>query len=564
VEPDYWSWSLLADWEQSALAQLSVFRDGFFLESAEAVLDLSDYPDAPWVLDVVSALLDKSLLHSREVLGQPRFRMYLSVREFAEQQLADRDLSGETRQRHAAHFSVLGSEEAIRSLSCHAGLQRRRQLEVELDNCRVAAEHAVHLPDPAVAVGCTMAVAVFLVYSGPFAVGVQLVDPVLDHPGIGERGRLRLFQVRGDLQFYAGQLSSAEQDYRQAIARGRSLEVPRHLVRAMNGLGSLLLQQGRLEESREIIEQAIQVGVNAKAPGLEIHSRRNLAILHRESDGELDYRSVLFESLRYDREQGNRSAEAMDLANIAISEMETGEADRAEEHYRASLAIHGELGNRRLQSITRGNLANLVKKQGRSEEALELYRQALQGLREAGDRRASGHVLSNFGNLYRQQGQLDDAERCLVEAMSIARELENPRGLAVGLGNLGDVLLDQGRLDEAREYLVEAIEQCEVSYALPGGAFKASLALIEAHAGKYTEAKALLDAGEQILRGAHTEELAKLLCKRGMVALMAGDRVQAVDALEEARAIRLEIGAGMDSELGSLLLQFEQGLTESD
>ena len=42
-----WSWDLLEPWEQAALAQLSVFRDGFFMEAAEAVLDLSAWRDAP-------------------------------------------------------------------------------------------------------------------------------------------------------------------------------------------------------------------------------------------------------------------------------------------------------------------------------------------------------------------------------------------------------------------------------------------------------------------------------------------------------------------------------------
>ena len=71
-----WSWELLEPWEQAALAQLSVFRDGFFMDAAEAVLDLSAWPDAPWSLDVVGSLLDKSLLHSWEAHGQPRFGMY--------------------------------------------------------------------------------------------------------------------------------------------------------------------------------------------------------------------------------------------------------------------------------------------------------------------------------------------------------------------------------------------------------------------------------------------------------------------------------------------------------
>ena len=56
-----WSWDLLPPAEKAALAQLSVFEGGFTLEAAEAVLDLSRHDDAPWIVDVVQRLVDKSL-----------------------------------------------------------------------------------------------------------------------------------------------------------------------------------------------------------------------------------------------------------------------------------------------------------------------------------------------------------------------------------------------------------------------------------------------------------------------------------------------------------------------
>ena len=53
-----------APWEQAALAQCSVFEGGFTLEAAEAMLDLSRFREAPLVMDVVQALVDKSLLRT--------------------------------------------------------------------------------------------------------------------------------------------------------------------------------------------------------------------------------------------------------------------------------------------------------------------------------------------------------------------------------------------------------------------------------------------------------------------------------------------------------------------
>ena len=60
-----WSWDLLSLPEKAALAQLSVFEGGFTLEAVEGVLDLSRYDEAPWPVDVLQSLVQKSLV--REV-----------------------------------------------------------------------------------------------------------------------------------------------------------------------------------------------------------------------------------------------------------------------------------------------------------------------------------------------------------------------------------------------------------------------------------------------------------------------------------------------------------------
>src|SRR5690606_10625800 len=57
-----WSWDLLKPYEQSALAQCSVFSGGFFLEAGEAVIDLTEFEDAPFEMDVIESLVEKSLL----------------------------------------------------------------------------------------------------------------------------------------------------------------------------------------------------------------------------------------------------------------------------------------------------------------------------------------------------------------------------------------------------------------------------------------------------------------------------------------------------------------------
>ena len=89
-----WSHDLLNDDERPLFARLAVFRSGCTLESAEAVCEAE--------LDTLASLLDKSLLRRRKGrLGEERFWMLETIREFAAEQLAETAEEDAVRGRHA-------------------------------------------------------------------------------------------------------------------------------------------------------------------------------------------------------------------------------------------------------------------------------------------------------------------------------------------------------------------------------------------------------------------------------------------------------------------------------
>jgi hypothetical protein len=77
-----WSWNLLAEPERRALRWLSLFHDGFTLETAEEILGAD-------VIDAVQNLVDQSLLSVRETTGGVRYRMLETVREFGRLRLSE-------------------------------------------------------------------------------------------------------------------------------------------------------------------------------------------------------------------------------------------------------------------------------------------------------------------------------------------------------------------------------------------------------------------------------------------------------------------------------------------
>ena len=94
-----WSYDLLDDAEKALLERCSVFAGGFDLQSACAVAG-SDDPDDYAILDLLDALVRKSLLVADRSSGRTRFSMLETIRQFAEEQLV---ASGEATEVRAAH-----------------------------------------------------------------------------------------------------------------------------------------------------------------------------------------------------------------------------------------------------------------------------------------------------------------------------------------------------------------------------------------------------------------------------------------------------------------------------
>ena len=159
-----WSYDLLDDTEKTVLDRCSVFAGGFDLQSACAVAG-SDDLDEYAILEVLDALVRKSLLIADRSSGRTRFSMLETIRQFAEEQLVARGEASEIRAAHSRYFA--GREADILAL-WDSPRQREAYdwFTIELANLRTAFRWAADQGDLDVA--ATIATyAAFLGVSGP-------------------------------------------------------------------------------------------------------------------------------------------------------------------------------------------------------------------------------------------------------------------------------------------------------------------------------------------------------------------------------------------------------------
>ena len=129
------SWELLDSTEQQALARLAVFRGGFDLAAAEAVLSPARVPPPRATIDVIEDLCDAALLVRSGTDETARWDMYESVRDFARAR-ASFDVEA-LRGCYAAYWLEAGETWAA-SLNSHEGLHARRALRRESGNLQHA------------------------------------------------------------------------------------------------------------------------------------------------------------------------------------------------------------------------------------------------------------------------------------------------------------------------------------------------------------------------------------------------------------------------------------------
>jgi len=596
-----WSWDLLAPWEQAAFAQCSVFEGGFTLEAAEAVLDLSAWPDAPMAMDAIQALLDKSLLRtwvpserSRYDIEEPYFGMYISIHEYAEEKLVASRPGAERvcEERHGRYFARFGADDALEALYRQGGVQQRRMLTLELENLVAACRRAVDRGDGEVAVAAYRATWEVLEFQGPFTLGVALGVEVLALPGVdaspGAAAALTLAQAlrrTGRFDEARGRLTQLQS---VALAAGdRRLE-----VRVLSSLGALHREQGRMTEARELLERAYGFASEAGDRRIEGLVRTSLGLLHREQ-GRIDAAREHFEAalaiaremgnrreegvvltslgllcieqslveqarqhleaaLGVAREVGDRSLEGVVLANLGQLESDQGLRDESLKHMAAALAIHREVGSRRLEAIALGNLGSLHNEQGRKDEAREHFAAALAIAREVGNRRHQGFLHLCLGTLHQDQGRSDEAGADYSAALAVAREVGDRLGEGMALSRLGVLHVEGERLNEAGLAYEQVLALArERGYRRLEGLALAGLADLQLRQGRVGEATEMLRLGEALLRELSDREvLAPLLCIRGRVEVAVGERARAAATLAEAEAMATALGATPDTDLG--------------
>ena len=253
-----WSYDMLSGPERAVLNRLAVFAGGFDIEAAEQICGVDPLKPGD-VLDLVTSLVEKSLVMTDERQGVTRYRMLETVRDYALEKLEQAGDSAPTAARHSQHYFSFAKavRDGLRGPGQPTWIKR---MEAELDNVRAGI--AVALAggvDQVIAVKYAVAMQGFWILRGYTTEGRNAVSAVLDLPAVrgSEQALGHALYVGAALAQSQGDHAEARRMLEQGLTLRRELRNPVDIAGTLSTLALTCLATGNVDAALEHEQEAL-------------------------------------------------------------------------------------------------------------------------------------------------------------------------------------------------------------------------------------------------------------------------------------------------------------------
>jgi predicted ATPase len=449
-----WSYELLDLDEQIVFCRMSVFVGGATLEALEAVCNpFEDVTRS--VVDVIGSLIDKSMVVRLDaVLGDTRFTMLETLREYAVMRLAERGEEDVTRRALAAYCLVLAEE-----CPHHQGEEQwetwRQHCGIELDNLRVGME--------------------WMVQSGQLEWGIRLIVALEPY-----------WFVRGWPDWVS--------DLRARLYQLPWWPASPSFWRVVGFLaGSSILLESR-EENASRQHTGSQPAEQSGDPALQATVLIGLGGRALYNNGLANARKCFDEALEISRRIGNDLLTAGALSNLATLNKHEGDFRGARQLYAASRELFAGVGDTGAVAWSYNFEADAARRDGDVGAAEALLDTALQQFQASEDAWGIGSCLSDLGRVASDRRAFAQADaryrgglrmfhtvhhrggiRKVLEGLALTAAARHERGRALRLAGAAAALWhkyrdDGGRQKDSGQELDRALAQIRAEDGTPAAA----------------------------------------------------------------------------------------------
>jgi non-specific serine/threonine protein kinase len=432
-----WSHDLLTDPERSLFRRLAVFAGGWSLEAAEGVC--SDGLPQEEVLDLLTGLVDKSLVLVEGQSGDVRYHLLETIRQYAGEKLLAAGEAEAVRDRQRDWYLGL-AEQAKPELIGPNQVAWLDRLEREQDNLRAALEWALERGAADRALRLAGAVwRLWYVRVNP-GEGPEWMLRVLAMPGAGAPTRARAEALDGACEMA---IRSRRDDSvvarlgEECLAIYRSLGDRRGAAWALVHLAAHAVWAGNTMRAEELAAEALTLAREADAPWVVAQALAALGgVAAFRGDSPLARRH-LEESLAIFRDLGDRRAISYGLGHLAWCTCEQGDDVATRTYALEALTLARELRSKSHMWSALSDVAQVARLEGDRARSRALLEECLALAREEGHRGNTGLVLLNLGRVAQAEGNVGRATSLFRQSLLVYRDLGDPAGLSAAVGFLG-------------------------------------------------------------------------------------------------------------------------------
>ena len=396
-----WSYELLTDEERALLRQLSVFAGGWTLEAAEEVASgqedvareepsqttdhgprTTDHGQLT-TLDLLSRLVDKSLVMVHERQGTARYGMLETIREYASGLLSQSGEGDAVRRRHAEYF-VVESEASRRAISDGVSAEWLEKMEAEHDNVRAALAWSLE-NDPDSCVRLAAAAHPFREMRGHLTESRRSLEAALARETTASALVLaEAYLALGRVASLQGDVAVARGFYARGLPLAKEAGNTKQVAVATYIMGTLANMEGDLGAARALLEESLAISREAGYVNVVIPCLNSLGEAARLEGDAGAARAYYEQAVAVARGKRQDHFLIIPLCNLGAVACEGGDVDVARACYEEALMTARVLGSTEFVSLSLDGLAAVAAKRGAWERAGRLAGAAAALLEEIG------------------------------------------------------------------------------------------------------------------------------------------------------------------------------------
>ncbi|HEX6554643.1 MAG TPA: tetratricopeptide repeat protein [Ktedonobacteraceae bacterium] len=406
-----WSYHLLSEQEKTVFCRLCAFAGSCTLEAAEAIC-AGDGIEEKQVLELLSHLIDHSLVQMQERSDDARYRLLEVIGQFGREKLETRGEAIVLSRRHRDWYLGLAEQAEQELMGKHQGAWLDR-LEAEHDNLQCALRWSLEQEEGDEAARMGVSLWPFWILRGYLSEGRQWLDLTLAQLQGPTALRAKLLRVAGIITGHRGDSTRATRLLEESLDVWRTLGDKQGIATALLSLGVGALTLGDYERAINYYE----------------------------------------ESLPLLREAGDKQGSALVLSSLGLTLFYQGNHERARALYEESLALFKEIGDIRGIAAVLTNQGMMSLEQKDYERATRLCEESLALRRSVGDKGGSAHTLTILGCVAFFQNNYQQAFAYYKEGLALRKEAGEKDGVAEPLEGLAGIYAAQGEADNAARLL---------------------------------------------------------------------------------------------------------------